>query len=30
GRTLFVCAAPDFNEHQRKIETEGKLLAVRV
>lgn len=30
GRTLFVCAAPDFNEHQRKEETEGKLLAVRV
>lgn len=30
GRTLYVCAAPDFNEHQRKIETEGKLLAVRV
>lgn len=30
GRTLFVCAAPDFNEHQRKVETEGKLLAVRV
>lgn len=30
GRTLFVCAAPDFDEHQRKVETEGKLLAVRV
>lgn len=30
GRTLFVCAAPDFNEHQRKVETEGKLLAVRI
>lgn len=30
GRTLFVCAAPDFNEHQRKIETEGRLLAVKV
>ncbi len=30
GRTLFVCAAPDFNEHQRKVEKEGKLLAVRV
>jgi sugar lactone lactonase YvrE len=30
GRTLYVCAAPDFNEHQRKVETEGKLLAVRV
>ena len=30
GRTLFVCAAPDFDEHQRNVETEGKLLAVRV
>ncbi|WP_338886621.1 SMP-30/gluconolactonase/LRE family protein [Rhodococcus sovatensis] len=30
GRTLFVCAAPDFDEHKRKVETEGKLLAVRV
>lgn len=30
GRTLFVCAAPDFNEHQRKVETAGKLLAVHV
>ncbi|WP_442972713.1 SMP-30/gluconolactonase/LRE family protein [Rhodococcus sp. G-MC3] len=30
GRTLFVCAAPDFNEHQRKVETEGKLLAVQL
>ena len=30
GRTLFVCAAPDFDEHQRKVQTEGKLLAVRV
>nr|WP_296773177.1 SMP-30/gluconolactonase/LRE family protein [Rhodococcus sp. (in: high G+C Gram-positive bacteria)] len=30
GRTLFVCAAPDFDEHQRKVATEGKLLAVRV
>ena len=28
GQTLFVCAAPDFNEHQRKIETKGRLLAV--
>lgn len=30
GRTLFVCAAPDFNEHARKDEREGRLLAVRV
>ncbi|MGU3437983.1 SMP-30/gluconolactonase/LRE family protein [Actinomycetes bacterium M1A6_2h] len=30
GRTLFVCAAPDFNEHARKDAREGKLLAVRV
>ncbi|MEO7732905.1 MAG: SMP-30/gluconolactonase/LRE family protein [Kofleriaceae bacterium] len=28
GQTLFVCAAPDFLEHQRKIATEGRLLAV--
>ncbi|MBY6539493.1 SMP-30/gluconolactonase/LRE family protein [Rhodococcus sp. BP-349] len=30
GRTLFVCAAPDFNEHARKDEREGRLLSVRV
>ncbi|MCJ0907443.1 SMP-30/gluconolactonase/LRE family protein [Rhodococcus sp. ARC_M6] len=30
GRTLFVCAAPDFNEHARKIATEGKLLSIRL
>ncbi|AYJ51228.1 SMP-30/gluconolactonase/LRE family protein [Rhodococcus sp. P1Y] len=30
GRTLYVCAAPDFNEHQRKVETAAQLLAVRV
>lgn len=30
GRTLYVCSAPDFNEHQRKVETAGTLLAVRV
>lgn len=30
GKTLFVCAAPDFNEHARKDEREGRLLAVRV
>ncbi len=28
GQTLFVCAAPDFSEHQRKVETAGRLLAV--
>jgi sugar lactone lactonase YvrE len=28
GQTLFVCAAPDFYEHQRKVATEGRLLAV--
>lgn len=30
GRTLFVCAAPDFNEHARKVATEGKLLSIRL
>jgi sugar lactone lactonase YvrE len=30
GRTLFVCAAPDFNEHARKDEREGRLLSVRI
>ena len=30
GRTLFACAAPDFNEHARKEEREGRLLAVRI
>lgn len=30
GRTLFACAAPDFNEHARKAAREANLLAVRV
>lgn len=30
GRTLFVCAAPDFNEHARKEERAAQLLAVRI
>ena len=30
GRTLFACAAPDFNEHARKAAREAKLLSVRV
>ncbi len=30
GRTLFACAAPDFNEHARKVAREASLLAVRV
>jgi sugar lactone lactonase YvrE len=30
GRTLYVCAAPDFHDHARKAATEGRLLAVRV
>jgi sugar lactone lactonase YvrE len=30
GRTLFACAAPDFNEHARKAVREARLLAVRV
>lgn len=30
GKTLFVCAAPDFNEHQRKVETRARLLAVQL
>jgi len=30
GQTLFVCSAPDFNEHQRKLETRGRLLAVQL
>jgi len=28
GRTLFVCAAPDFDEHARKEATDGRLLSV--
>ena len=30
GRTLFLCAAPDFDEHARSNAREGKLLSVRV
>ena len=30
GRTLFICAAPDFHEHARVAATEARLLAVRV
>ncbi|GAA2060685.1 SMP-30/gluconolactonase/LRE family protein [Williamsia deligens] len=28
GHTLFVCAAPDFDEHARKEATDGRLLSV--
>ena len=30
GRTLFVCSAPDFDEHARSAAREARLLAVRV
>jgi hypothetical protein len=30
GRTLFACAAPDFDEHARKVAREANLIAVRV
>jgi sugar lactone lactonase YvrE len=30
GRTLFACAAPDFDETARKAAREGRLLATRV
>lgn len=30
GRTLFICAAPDFHEQARAAATEASLLAVRV
>ena len=30
GRTLFICAAPDFYEHARAAATEASLLSVRV
>lgn len=30
GRTLFICAAPDFDEHARSGAAEARLLAVRV
>jgi sugar lactone lactonase YvrE len=30
GRTLFACAAPDFDEHARSAAREAQLLAIRV
>jgi sugar lactone lactonase YvrE len=30
GKTLFACAAPDFDEHARSAAREGKLIATRV
>lgn len=30
GRTLFICAAPDFDEHARSNAREAELVAVRV
>ena len=30
GRTLFLCTAPDFDEHARSAAREGQLLSVRV
>jgi sugar lactone lactonase YvrE len=30
GRTLFICAAPDFDGRNRAAATEAKLLALRV
>ncbi|HEU5266136.1 MAG TPA: SMP-30/gluconolactonase/LRE family protein [Jatrophihabitans sp.] len=30
GRTLYLCAAPDFAEHNRRAAREAQLLAVRV
>lgn len=30
GRTLFACAAPDFDETARKAAREGRLLATKV
>jgi sugar lactone lactonase YvrE len=30
GRTLFMCAAPSFAEHERRAAREAQLLAVRV
>jgi sugar lactone lactonase YvrE len=30
GKTLFACAAPDFDEHARKAAREAKLLAIPV
>ena len=30
GRTLYACAAPDFNDEARKAATEARLIAIRV
>ncbi len=30
GRTLYLCTAPGFAEHERRHTREAKLLAVRV
>jgi sugar lactone lactonase YvrE len=30
GRTLYLCAAPDFDSHKRSAAREGQLLSVRV
>ena len=30
GRTLFLCCAPDFDEHARSAAREGELRTVRV
>jgi sugar lactone lactonase YvrE len=30
GRTLFLCAAPSFAEHERRPVREAQLLAVKV
>jgi sugar lactone lactonase YvrE len=30
GRTLFICAAPDFDEQARSAAREGQLLSARV
>ncbi|NLY63951.1 MAG: SMP-30/gluconolactonase/LRE family protein [Alcaligenaceae bacterium] len=30
GKTLFMCAAPDWDEGARKVEREGRMLATRV
>jgi sugar lactone lactonase YvrE len=30
GRTLFLCTAPSFAEHERRAAREARLLAARV
>ncbi len=30
GRTLFLCSAPDFDEHARSAAREGRLLSTRI